>query len=258
MLSRTIFQIYGPICIYSYGLMIAIGVVCATYLLLKDKRRASLIDMDTLLNILSLGTLVGIAGGRILHVISSPQDISSFWHIFALYEGGFSILGTVIAILLFIPWHLKRIAVPILPFFDLIASYAPLIQSISRIGCFFAGCCFGAPAELPWCITYTDPDTLAPLHCTLHPTQLYAATSLLVLFLFLQWVARRFQLAPGQLSALYLALFSAQRLCIDFFRGDRIMHASELLSFHQWIALGLCIASLSAYYLLGKRTRRTA
>lgn len=42
---------------------------------------------------------------------------------------------------------------------------------IGRIGCFFGGCCFGLPTDLPWgiCFHSADGDKLIPRH----PTQLY-------------------------------------------------------------------------------------
>ena len=58
---------------------------------------------------------------------------------------------------------------------DIAAVSLPLGHFLGRIGCFFAGCCYGKTCDLPWAVTFNDPESLAqPLHVPLHPTQLYA------------------------------------------------------------------------------------
>ena len=54
-------------------------------------------------------------------------------------------------------------------------SWRPTSRSdtrFGRLGCFFAGCCYGAPCSGPFCITFSDPHSLAPLGVPLFPTQL--------------------------------------------------------------------------------------
>ncbi len=260
MLSRTLLHIYGPFCIYSYGLMIAIGAILTFYLIKRNPKRASIIPTETLLNVFSLSILAGIVGGRILHTIGSYDRLASWFDVCALHEGGFSILGSVLAILLIIPWYLRKNNIKVMPFLDLLALYAPLLQSISRIGCYFAGCCFGTTTSLPWAITYITPDTLAPRYCALHPTQLYASLSLLAIFLFLYFFVQHWVKKPGQLTCIYLACAAGQRFFIDFWRADQEFFSApslHILSMHQWIGLGIIISATIGFIIFSHNDKNS-
>lgn len=130
--------------------------------------------------------------------------------------------------------------------FDLLAIYAPLAQSIARIGCFVAGCCYGAPSTLAWAVQPAG----APFCMRLHPTQLYSSISLLLIFLFMRFVATQLCSKPGQLVTLYLILASMERFTVDFWRGDRVFFKYaplSILSVHQWIALGIAVIALITF-----------
>ncbi len=88
---------------------------------------------------------------------------------------------------------------------DIVAIYAPLLQSIARIGCLFAGCCHGIATTVPWAISYNDPTSFAPLGIPLHPTQIYSSLLLFGIFLILRFVATKPQPA-GKILTLYLYL----------------------------------------------------
>lgn len=260
MITRTICHIWGPFFIYSYGVMIAFGCIATYYLILKDPRRATLISENDLAEIFSLSIIVGILGGRLLHLCTSYDELTTFVQICSIHEGGFSILGAVIALLIFIPCYMKAKHIPILPALDVAGIYTPFLQAIARLGCFFAGCCFGAPSNLPWAIRYTHEDTLAPLYCWLHPTQLYSSLSFFAIFLFLYTWAQHHMTRPGQLISLSILLSSFSRFIIDFWRNDRefvVATNNVLLTFsiHQWIALCLMVGTSVLLFILHKKRR---
>jgi phosphatidylglycerol:prolipoprotein diacylglycerol transferase len=258
MLPRILFPLYGPFCVQSYGLMIALSLVISTYLLLRDKRRASIISQDQLMHLLTIAIIVGVVGGRVLHVLSCYDEYQSIAAILALHEGGFSILGTTIALIMVIPWYLKRMQIAILPFLDLLCTYAPLTQAVARLGCLFAGCCYGLATDSCMAITYTDIYSLAPVGIPLHPTQLYSSISFLLIFCIMI-VCKRHPGWAGRDTLIFLTLFSAQRFIIDFWRGDRIFSSfgvSYTISFHQWVALFLGIVSLLVLIVCAYRNNR--
>lgn len=260
MLPRILLHIYGPFCIQSYGLMIVLGILVGTYFLLRDQRCKRIIQRDLLLHLMSISIIVGIAGGRLLHIFSCMDDYTTTASMLALHEGGLSILGTVLALLVFLPWYLRNIDVPVIPLLDLFSTYAPLAHAIARLGCLFAGCCHGIPSSCNWAITYTDSDTLAPLGVALHPTQLYSSLTFTLIF-FVMLYCKRHPGYTGRDTLIFLTLFSFQRFIIDFWRGDRIFSSFALsytISFHQWIALGLGIISLLVLIVCAYRTNRKA
>jgi hypothetical protein len=122
---------------------------------------------------------------------------------------------------------------------------------IARLGCFFAGCDFGAPATLPWALRYPHwtpafaaqldakrVDLSSAMTQPVHPTQLYESALGIVIF----FVARR---RPS--LSLAVAMYAVGRFAIDFFRGDQ-GHG----------ALGLTTSQLLALAALGLVISRTA
>lgn len=243
-MPRELLHIYGPFSVCSYGLTIAVALLAFCWLVLRHPGRKKIVSESMFINILLVGVITGIVGGRLMYILfetPKPQNLIEF---FDVWQGGLSILGTIIAIILFMPWYLHRHKIPVLRFFDLITIHAGLLQGISRLGCYFAGCCFGAPTTMSWATYYSCPDSIAPVGIPLHPTQLYSAALLFIIFLFMYGIAQRFFKKPGQCTALYLALVSMARFVVDFWRGDRIFNKlMPAFSEYQYAALGLLLIS---------------
>ena len=138
------------------------------------------------------------------------------------------------------PFYLKKINVPIIPLFDLAAIYAPLCQSIARLGCLTAGCCYGIATNSIFAVVYTNPNTLAIYNSAIHPTQLYSSAILFGIFIFMYFIGQHICKKQGELFAMYLTLAAFERFFVDFWRADRIM-IGNCLSFHQIVALGIII-----------------
>jgi phosphatidylglycerol:prolipoprotein diacylglycerol transferase len=231
-------HLYGPIAIYSYGTAIAIGIALSVFLATQDKKQALIISTKKFYDVIGLSTIAGIFGGHVLYWLE--EDCCSWGSLFSFWNG-LSLLGAVIGIILFLIYYLPRINVPILPFFDLVAVYAPLAQCFGRIGCFLAGCCYGRPTTLPWAITYTDPAVTAPIGISLHPTQLYSAFLLLLIFFIMRFALRDRLQKPGQLTAVYLILTNGERIITDFFRTDHD-------PLYQLLALALVLSGIGLFY----------
>lgn len=255
---RELLHIHGDIYIHSFGVMIALGLLVFVWLTQRDPRFKALLTQDQFHSILSYAILAGIVGGRILYVISSWDIIEHPLEVFEIWHGGFSILGSIFGIIVILPWYLRKHNIPILPFFDLAAMYAPIIQAIARIGCFLAGCCYGKPSNLPWAVVFVDPASPAACGVPLHPTQLYSSLFSLLNFFLLYFVLQRYLKKPGQLFGAYFILAGFDRFIIDFWRADRIYFDaswSSALSMHQWIAIGLMIMGWSLIGISSYRYR---
>lgn len=95
----------------------------------------------------------------------------------------------------------------------------PLGQAIGRIGCLLAGCCYGAPSELPWALPLGGVGR--------HPVQLYEA----LLDLTLAGVLWHIRLEPrpsGHLFRRYLVGYSVIRLVMEEFRGEPVPQLGPL------------------------------
>lgn len=242
-MSSELIHIYGPLSIQSYGLMILAGVIVFLWQALKDPLRKRYITKEQFLDLLTQGILWGIIGGRGLHVLTDMQSYTNVMDIFKIWEGGFSILGTVITLALWTPWYLYKHKIPILPVLDLVATYAPLLQAISRVGCYLAGCCYGMNTSASWALLCHGR----------HPTQLYSAGLLLGIFILLRFICKFKK--QGQYISMYLLCVGAERFVVDFWRGDRILNPGDFISFYQWVALGTCAAGILLFIVSSQKNK---
>ena len=140
-----------------------------------------------------------------------------------LREGGVFYGGLIVAVTVAL-WYIRRVGLPLWTTCDVFAPGIALGHVIGRFGCFFAGCCFGKPTNVPWAITFRDPFAAAnvgkPLNVPLHPTQLYEAAAELVILLFLLTTENTGRKFPGRTFWLYMLLYAISRYIIEFYRGD--------------------------------------
>lgn len=249
MIDPVLFTICGPFAVHAYGVAIFIGIALALFLSLVDYRRARIINKDDLFSLISWSIFIGIISARILHIILDSYEYPSIYSMLAFWNGGFAIMGTLCSVPLFLCFYSYFYSISLMPLLDLIGTYAPLAQAFGRIGCFFAGCCYGVPSSI-WCsIMYTSKNSLAPLHCSLHPTQLYSASLFFILSAFLTFFAHK-KYKVGQIFFFYLSGAGFIRFITDFARSDQIYNKTlPYFSEYQWIALGVIILGVFGFSL---------
>jgi phosphatidylglycerol:prolipoprotein diacylglycerol transferase len=131
--------------------------------------------------------------------------------------------GLILAVLVSL-WYLQRHKLPLWSMCDIFAPAIALGHVVGRLGCFFAGCCYGRPTSLPWGVTFHDPFAASyvgtPLGVSLHPTQLYEAGAELLILGVLLVTEKRGRSFPGRTFWAYMLLYGISRFVIEFFRGD--------------------------------------
>jgi phosphatidylglycerol:prolipoprotein diacylglycerol transferase len=247
----------GPIPIRLYGLMIGIGFLLG---ILFASRRAKKegVDPERILDLGVLLLLAAILGSRLLYVLTTLPDFANNpLDVFAVWKGGLVFYGGVLAAVPVGIWFVKRHGLPVWKTADIVAPYTALAHGFGRLGCFFAGCCFGAPHAGLFSITFHDPRSLAPLGVPLYPTQLMESGGDFLIFSGLI-VLRRFKQFDGQLFWLYLLFYSVLRLIIEFFRGDAIrgVYLGGFISTSQVIAVIVSGISLVMLWRLGRKKSR--
>jgi len=210
---------FGPLKIYSYGFSLALGFFLALKLVIFQARRVN-IEKKTVYDLAFYILFSALLGARVLHVIfnlsgyiTHPLSIFYFWEGGLFFHGGL-FTATIVAII-----FLKKKKLNFRQFADLLAPALALGYVFGRIGCFFAGCCYGKETNLPWGVTFIHPQSLAPLNITLHPAQLYSAVTNFLLFLYLWWRKNKF-FYPGEIFRQYLIGYSGTRFILEFFRAD--------------------------------------
>ena len=96
------------------------------------------------------------------------------------------------------------------PLGDLFAYAVAGGEAVGRVGCFFAGCCYGKVAHVAWAVH----DHGAPRH----PTQLYSAFAALATLALVAWLDRRRILPENGVFYTQGAVFCALRFVVEFYR----------------------------------------
>jgi phosphatidylglycerol:prolipoprotein diacylglycerol transferase len=103
------------------------------------------------------------------------------------------------------------------------------VAAIAHMGAFLGGSGYGTPTGLPWAVTFTNPNSSAPLGIPLHPTQLYESALDLALLAGLRSLGRC-PGAPGQQFLAFLLGSALIRLAVDPVKADVIMIGDTLTS----------------------------
>ncbi len=249
---------FGRFSIYAYGFFIAVGFVITLILAsLKIRKSKAGISFGNLVDLFFYTVLSAIIGSRILFVLIHFDDYrQNPMQIFKIWEGGLVFYGGLLLAIGVSLWYMRWHRLPIWKVADLISPFIALGLFFGRIGCFFAGCCYGKETSLPWAIIFRHPDSLAPLNIPLHPTQLYDAANGLAIFFFLNWMEKR-KTFEGQIFWLFLFLYTITRFFIETLRGDpRGFLFGNLLSTSQGIGIPLAIFSLFMLFYMKKKYRR--
>ena len=237
----------GPLVIHSYGLMLGLGVVAALYLAWHRAEKRGLPQSSvTILAVVCL--LAGVVGAKLFYAAAHWQEVlQAPWK--ALGGEGFVVYGGILLGLAagWLCCQRKGMAFP--QWLDLFAPPVALAQGFGRLGCFLAGCCYGAPASG---LGVTFPaGSSAPAGIPLVPVQLYSAAGDFLLAGLLLFYDRRRHI-DGMTGVLYLALYSLGRFVIEFWRADPRGFVGPLAT-SQFIALFAAAGAALLFFHLRKR-----
>jgi prolipoprotein diacylglyceryl transferase len=131
-------------------------------------------------------------------------------------------------------------------------------QALGRWGNWFNQELFGKPTDLPWALEIKPdkrPDGYEQ-YATFHPTFLYESIYCLLGGIALLWIERRFTLRRGQLTALYVVIYTFGRF---WFENLRIDDAHEIagLRVNAWVSLVLFVLGLAWFFWLGRHGEST-
>jgi prolipoprotein diacylglyceryl transferase len=248
----------GPLPVRAYALCIIAGIGVALWLgerrwSARGGRRGDVTEIATWM------VPFGIIGGRIYHVVSSPQayfgDGGEPVKALYIWEGGLGIWGAI-ALGGVGAWiGCQRRGIPLPAFADALAPGIVLAQALGRLGNYFNQELFGRPTDLPWAVEIDPafrPDGFAE-QATYHPTFLYELLWNVGVAALVIWADRRFRLGHGRAFALYVAAYTVGRFWIEALRVDP---ANEVLGMrlNNWVSL-LVLGGAMAYIVVSARRR---
>lgn len=242
----------GPLTIHMYGLMIAIGFLAALALCsYRGKKRG--MDDDIIWGIFLCAVVGGFAGTRLLYyLVELPQivkDPSILWN----FKNGYVVYGGIIGGILASYFYCRKKQVLFLEYFDLVMPAVSLAQGFGRIGCFFAGCCYGRETDAWYGITFQNSD-FAPNGVKLIPTQLISSAGDFIFCGILLWYAGR-KPKSGRVAAVWMLLYGTGRFVLEFLRND--FRGSVFgLSTSQFISIGIVAVGVVLYTAAPKLFRK--
>ena len=209
------FKFFGLVITY-YGFLIALGMGLGVFVACKLAKLRGLKSDDILLLACYILPL-SILGARTYYVIFAKESYS-FIEFFKIWEGGLAILGGVIGgaigIILYCVIHKKNF----LNIADIAVISLALGQGIGRIGCYFAGCCYGIEvmdSSLMWFPLSTKIDGVWHLSTFFYESFCCFVIFGVFLFLILKKVKTR-----GIMSSLYLICYGVVRFCLEAIRDE--------------------------------------
>ncbi len=208
----------GPLTLGSYGLMVAVGLICAFFILRADfARRGVSADAEAIIGITGLA---GLAGSRLYHLLESPREFfADPWpQLFSTM--GFAFFGAVIGGFIALVLLARRFHIPILLMLDVASPAAALGYGIGRIGCLISGDGdYGIPTSLPWGMSF--PNGIVPTTERVHPTPIYEFLVALIIFWILWRLGARglkTYVPNGIIFAAYLVLTGVARFLVEMIR----------------------------------------
>ncbi len=241
-----------------YGLMIAAGMLISGSIAYQTARERKL-DADGLLALIGYAILGGFIGAKLLYLATEYRrlDFSRIldpdYSLSLVHAGGFVVIGGLAAGFLAAFLAAKFHHLDLAKLLENTIFALPLAQGFGRIGCFFAGCCYGVHYDGILSVSFPD-GSLAGAEPRL-AVQLISAFLLFnlsfVLYLVSKTVYRKYS------CMIYLSSYALLRFIVEFFRGDEVRGIFAALSLSQY--LSLLLLSLMAAFILFKKAviRRT-
>lgn len=239
---------WGPVQVYSFGLMVALGVLLSLFLMGREVEHTGFPTKDEAFDLVFFTVVCGFAGARLLYVFENWEDYQSNpLMIFAFWEGGLIFYGGLVAALTGLLVFFKIRKLPPLKTLDFIIPYVALSHAFGRVGCFLNGCCLGDACGLPWAVRFPGESF------TRHPAQLYEAFLDLILFIALQCLKKK-KSRPGIVSCCYFAGYALIRFGVESIRTSNPFLL--FFTYNQWISIVIFFAALLVMAFLVRRPQR--
>ena len=238
----------GPVTIYSYGLMAALGFLLCGYLLERELARVGK-NKEYAGSIIIAAIIGGIVGSKIYYIMLNPQLLKEDFVGTVFSGAGLVWYGGLIGGLLTVTWWIRRKGLSFLLVADLMGPLLLLGQAMGRVGCFLSGDgCYGPPSDVPWAMAF--PNGVVPTTQRVHPTPLYDTIFLLILF-FIMWSIRKRDFKPGTIFGIFCIFMGIERFITEFWRTDP-KYIFGFLSQAQAISICLALAGVVIIWYVNK------
>lgn len=251
---HPIFLKIGNFEIHWYGVMAAIAVMIAYWVMIKNRRHADLTKDQCGNFIFYCAMIGGVIGARIFYVVLNWEQFAgqSIFELFRIDKGGLVYYGGLFLAISLIVLYSRKIKKSIVLVFDTMAPALAIGHGISRIGCFLQGCCHGAPTDSCLGIKYPLSSNIYPDQAVM-PVQLFESAGNIIFGVILLYMLRKCR--NGVTFSTYIVGYGTMRFLLELLRGDAERGNFHGLSPAQIIGLLLvpCGLIMLIFFLKGEQ-----
>ncbi len=193
-----------------YGIFLASSLIinCIMIFVLGNLQK---LDKNILLCSLIYEMIGIIVGAKILNLIQIEENKS-------FYYAGFSAYGGVIGGILTLYAFARIYNVSIGKLLNIYIPVLPILYSVSKLGCFFSGCCYGIVYSGIGNVTYNYSSD-APIGVSLFPVQLIESIANFIIFLYIMSSYKKNLENTKTIINVFL-LCGICKFCLEFFRNS--------------------------------------
>jgi phosphatidylglycerol:prolipoprotein diacylglycerol transferase len=249
----------------AYGTFLVLGMLAAAWVSGRHGGRLGLTRRDAF--DLGLWLLVGgVAGAHLLYIATHLDGYLA--GAASLRRGGLAYYGGLAAAVPALWLWSRRRGVPCADLLDFVAPLGALGLGITRIGCFLNGCCWGAPSDLPWAVSFPAGSLPQRAQAALglvgaeapslavHPVQLYELAAAVAMFALL-WARFPRRRRAGETAVAFGLLYGTWRLAIEWLRADAAgwrpgVHA---VTVYQGLSLAVIAIAIGGWWAVRRAAR---
>ncbi len=237
--------------VHMYGLMIAIGILGTFITLTLGGKRLGInekfLDFTFFLGIgaIVIGFISASLFQAVYNYIENPEAGFNFGQSMTFMGG---LIGGVVSFLIIYFIVRNKLSGRIVDVISLVPCCITIAHGFGRIGCFFAGCCYGIETDSFLGVKFPHLDH------PVHPTQLYEAAFLFILFGVMLFLLLKFNFKHNM--SVYLISYGIFRFLLEFIRGD---HRGELvtgISPSQFWSIPMVLLGVGLIFLLNYLQKR--
>lgn len=257
MCPNSIFESFE---IYMYGVMIAVGILCCFGILFTFSRRKGIPDYYTDFTFYNgiCSIIVGFVGAAVWQgVFNYIDDLKNYGEATFSINGGITVIGGLVsgALCFILIGFIFRKKVPFAV--TRIIHIAPCCMTVAhafgRLGCFFAGCCYGGEAKGFFSFLGVVFQPGSPAYrefgsTPIYPTQLFEAVFLFILCGVMSYLYLKKNFKYN--FVVYLVSYGIWRFLIEFVRADYRGSFVSGLTPSQTQSLILIGVAIPAFFLL--------
>lgn len=239
--------------IHMYGVMIAVGILCAFLMLfyLTKKKGVDVRFTDFIFYNGIASIVVGFGFATLFQ--STYNYIKNPSAGFELGSGMTFIGGLIGGVACFLAIYFifrKKYTTRLYEVISLLPCSILIAHAFGRIGCFFAGCCYGKETDSFLGVQF--PDLPHPVH----PTQLYEAAFLFVLFAVSVYLILKKDFKHN--LSLYLIAYGVFRFLIEYVRGDDRGELVGFVSPSQFWSILMVVAGVAIIFVMNRILNKAA